>query len=61
MFLVQELGNDLLEINLINYILQFPDSIRQEICKRIYDIVVVPSNLYKIMETLNWCFSWFLH
>jgi hypothetical protein len=53
MYLIQELGSDLLKINLINSMLQLPYFVRQEICKCIYDTVVVPSHLYKIVETLN--------
>jgi hypothetical protein len=60
MLIVQELGSDLPKIKLINSMSLFPPFVRQETCKCIYDIVVVPSHLYKIMETLNWRFSWFL-
>jgi hypothetical protein len=60
MFQVKELGSYLPKINLIRSMLQFSHLVRQEICKCIHGIVVVPSHLYKIMETLNWRFSWFL-
>jgi hypothetical protein len=60
MFTLQELGSYLHKLKLNNSMSQFPHFVRPEIFNCIYGIVVVPSHLYKIIETLSWRFSWCL-